>query len=218
MPLGKAVLGCQDDWNSRDHFDPTTDSYRIFRHMNYLRTQYNALQDGFNLVQRGNWTHFIQRPGSNLTETEMGMWSVTRAAIQSVQTLTGNHTDQIWMLYSNENQTETWKFDCKGANWIPSPYVSGTTVRNLFYPYETYQLADSLSSYNNDGKAPFFGCLESVTMDAYSFKALVPQDEWIPALPAITKFSPGHDARLIAEEGDANATPIDITLEFNQEM
>ncbi|CAL1704520.1 unnamed protein product [Somion occarium] len=218
MPIGKAMLGCQDDWNSLDHFDPTTDTYRVFGHMNYLRTQYNALQDGFNLVQRGNWTYFIQRPGSNQTETEMGMWSVTRSAIETVQTLTGNHTDQIWMLYSNENQTKTWSFDCKGPKWIPSPYQSGTKVRNLFYPYEEYDLADSLSSFHNDGQPPFTGCLQSVTIPPYGFKALVPSTEWVGPQPALTKFTPGHDARLIAEPGDANATTIDITLEFNVEM
>jgi hypothetical protein len=56
IPLDKAVLGCMDDWNSLDHFDPTADSRRMFAHFLYLRTVYSSLQDGFNLVQRGNWT------------------------------------------------------------------------------------------------------------------------------------------------------------------
>lgn len=218
MPLGKAMLGCEDDWNSLDHFDPTMDTRRVFGHFNYLRTVYNALQDGFNLVQRGNWTEFIQRPGSNETQTEMGLWSITRAGIPNVQTLSGNHTDQIWMLYSNENSTRTWAFDCKGPNWIPSPYQSGTTVKNLFAPYETYQLQDSLSSFFNDSKAPFFGCIASVTLEPFGFKALVPVDEWVAPLPAMTKFSPGHDARIQAEQSDTNATTIDISLEYNVEM
>ena len=218
MPMGKAMLGCQDESNSLDHFDPTTDTRRVFSQFNYLRTVYNALQDGFNLVQRGNWTHFIQRPGSNGTETEMGLWSVTRAGISGTQTLTGNHTDQIWMLYSNENSTQDFSYDCKGAKWIPSPYQSGVTVRNLFAPYETYTLVDSMSSYYNNSQAPWFGCLSKVTMESYGFKALVPVDEWVPPLPMMTKFVPGHDARLLANSGDTNATTVDISIEFSVEM
>src|SRR5882762_5918317 len=56
MPLEKALIGCNDDWNSLDHFDPTASTRRMMTHFLYLRTVYNALQDGFNLVQRGNWT------------------------------------------------------------------------------------------------------------------------------------------------------------------
>ena len=34
----------------------------------------------------------------------------------------------------------------------------------------------------------------------------------------ITKFSPGHDARIHVEQGDVNATTLEITLEFNMPM
>ena len=217
MPLGKSMIGCQDDWNSLDHFDPTTDSRRIFSHFLALRKQFSSLQDGFNLVQRGNWTYYISRPGSNNTQTEMGLWSVSRAPLDDVQTLTGNK-DQIWLLYSNENQTKTWTYDCKGSLWISSPYESGQVVRNLFYPYETYTLAESGSAVNNDSKAPWFGCMSSITMDPFGFKALIPIDEWVPQPPMLTKFTPGHDARIQAEAGDANATTVQISLEFSLPM
>ncbi|KAM5531218.1 hypothetical protein V8D89_015136, partial [Ganoderma adspersum] len=217
MPLGKSMIGCQDDWNSLDHFDPTTDSRRIFSHFLALRNQFGSLQDGFNLVQRGNWTYYISRPGSNNTQTEMGLWSVSRAPLDGVQTLTGNK-DQIWLLYSNENQTRTWSYDCKGSLWISSPYESEQVVRNLFYPYETYTLAESGSAVNNDSKAPWFGCMSSITMDPFGFKALIPIDEWVPPPPMLTKFTPGHDARIQAEAGDANATTVQISLEFSLPM
>ncbi len=217
MPLGKAILGCEDDWNSLDHFDPTTDSRRLFAQFLYLRSHFASLQDGFNLVQRGNWTYNIARPGSNGTLTEMGLWSVSRAPIDNVQKLTGN-TNQVWMLYSNENQTKTWSYDCKGDLWISSPFESGNVVRNLFYPYENYTLQDSGSPYFNDGKAPWYGCLDTVTMEPYSFKALVPIDQWVPPSPMLTKFTPGHDARLQAEPADVNATSVDIVLEFSAPM
>ncbi|THG99779.1 hypothetical protein EW026_g2645 [Hermanssonia centrifuga] len=219
MALGKSLLGCQDDWNSLDHFDPTTDSRRIFKHFNYLRTAYNALQDGFNLVQRGNWTYFIDRPGSNGTATEMGLWSVSRSGIAGSQTLTGNDTDQVWLLYSNENTTRTFAYDCMDPKlWISSPFQAGGTVRNLLAPYETYPLAESGSSYNNDTKPPYFGCLASITLQPYDFKALVPSERWVGPQAMITKFLPGHDARIQAEAGDTNATTVDISLEFNMAM
>ena len=217
MPLGKAMVGCQDEWNSLDHFDPTMDSRRVFAHFLALREHFTSLQDGFNLVQRGNWTYFISRPGSNGTPTEMGLWSVSRAPIPGVQELSGN-SDQVWLLYTNENQTKTWEYDCKGDLWISSPYQGGTVVRNLFYPYENYTLEDSGSSFFNNSRAPWYGCLGSVTMEPLGFKALVPADQWIPPPPMLTKFSPGHDARLRAESGDANATTVDISLEYNTPM
>lgn len=218
MPLEQSLIGCHDDWNSLDHFDPTTDTRRLFSQFMYLRTVYNALQDGFNLVQRGNWTYLIERPGSNGTATEMGLWSVSRSGIPDVQTLSGNHTDQVWLLYTNENASKTWGYDCQGPLWISSPYQGGVTVRNLFAPYETYVLANSGSSYFNNSQAPWYGCLQNVTMDAYGFKALVPEDEWVGPPPALTRFTPGHDARINVEPGDANATTVDISLEFSFAM
>jgi alpha-1,3-glucan synthase len=218
MPLDKSIVGCNDDWNARDHFDPTSESKRMFAHYNYLRTVYGALQDGFNLVQRGNWTYLVEKPGSNHTTTEMGLWSISRSAITDVQTLNGTYNDQIWMLYTNENSTKTSKYNCKEDLWISSPYQSGTTVRNLFAPYETYTLEESLSSYYNDSKAPYFGCLSEVTMDPYGFKALVPEDQWVAPLPSLTKFTPGHDIRIQVEDGDNNATTVDIVLEFDTTM
>ncbi|KAF9454524.1 glycosyltransferase family 5 protein [Macrolepiota fuliginosa MF-IS2] len=218
MPLEKALFGCYDDWNALDHFDPTTDTRRVMSRFHYLRTVYGALQDGFNLVQRGNWTNYISRPGSNNTQTEMGLWSVSRAALPGIQTLNGTFNDQVWLLYTNENSTKTWSFDCKEALWISSPFTSDVVVKNLFPPYETYNLQESLSSFNNDSKAPFFGCLGQVTMDPYGFKVLVPVAQWVPQLPAITKFIPGHDQRIMANASDTNATTVDISLEFNIPM
>lgn len=217
MPLEQSLLGCQDEWNALDHFDPTSATRLMFSQFNRLRTVYGSLQDGFNLVQRGNWTYFISRPGSNGTLTEMGLWSTSRSAITGYQTV-GGITDQVWLLYTNENVTRTYAFNCTESNWISSPYVSGTRVQNLLPPYETYTLQDSLSSFNNDSQAPYFGCLPSVTLDPYGFKALVPVSEWTAPLPFITKFIPGHDHRLLVNPGDANATTVNIGFEFNVAM
>lgn len=218
MPLEKSLLACNDNWNSQDHFDPSSNTRLLIAQFNRLRTIYGSLQDGFNLVQRGNWTYYIQRPGSNGTQTEMGLWSVSRSAITGYQTVGGAVTDQVWMLFTNENITQTYTFNCTGSLWISSPYVSGTVVQNLLPPYENYTLIDSLSSYNNDSQAPYFGCLPSVTMDSYGFKLLVPNNEWTAPLPFITKFTPGHDYRILASPGDTNATTVNIAFEFNVAM
>ncbi|TDL24794.1 glycoside hydrolase family 13/glycosyltransferase family 5 protein [Rickenella mellea] len=218
MPIQKAAVGCQDSWNSLDHFDPTTDSRRMFSQFNYLRTVYASLQDGFSLVSLYNRTRFEQLPGSNKTQTEIGVWSVSRAGISGSQNLTGPHTDLVWMLYTNENSTQSYTFDCNSPEWIVSPYQGGQVVQNLFAPYETYTLQNSQKSFFNNSVAPWQGCLPSVTMDPYGFKLLVPQAAWVPPPPALTKFSPGHDARIKAESTDVNATTIDISLEFNVPM
>ncbi|KIY43381.1 glycoside hydrolase family 13 and glycosyltransferase family 5 protein [Fistulina hepatica ATCC 64428] len=219
MPLEKALIGCYDDWNALDHFDPTADSRRMFAQFFKLRQIYGALTDGFNLVQRGNWTYFIERAGSNGTKTEMGLWSVSRSKIDGVQdNIDGVYNDQMWMLFTNENVTTYIQHDCKGDLWMSSPYVAGTTVRNLFAPYERYTLATSLSSYYNDGQEPYYGCLMNVTMEGYGFKALVPEDQWVQPLPAITKFLPGHDHRILVTADQGNATEVDIELQFSQAM
>jgi alpha-1,3-glucan synthase len=217
FPLDKALRGCEDDWNGLDHFDPTSPPRRLISRFNHLRTVYPALQDGFNLVQWGNKTHYIQLPGSNHTPTELGMWYVSRSALPSVQNFTGPYADQVYLLYTNENSTVDYTFDCKSDGWITSPYVSGTTVQNLFAPFETYTLQDSQSSYFNDSNPPYRGCLPSITLEPFSFKALVPQSMWVGPRPMLTHFTPGHDARILTT-GASNDTTINIALEFNMEM
>jgi len=213
MPLEKALFGCHDDWNSLDHFDPTTNTRLLISRFHHLRESYGVLQDGFRLRVLGNWTYHIQRPGSNGTETEMGLWSAERSVLPG-HPVGGLHQDPVWLFYTNENVTKTQSFNCRSRGWISSPYVGGTVVRNLFYPYETYTLENSLDPVNKDGRAPWTGCMPSITMDPFGFKALVPVDQWVAPRPTITKFTPGHDARISSDAG-AN---IPISLEFNTIM
>ena len=220
FPLHSSLVACNDDKEGLDHFDPTSESRRLFKQFFFLREQYASLTDGFALVQRGNWTHFIQMPGSNQTQTELGLWTASRAGIPNAQTLTpmGNdYTGDVWMLYTNENETQSYSFDCRGESWISTPYVSGTTIKNLMYPFETHTLSESQSSFFDDGNAPFVGCLDSITMEPYSFKLFVPEENWVSVPPMLTKFSPGHDARILSDDDGDNAN-IDIRLEFNVEM
>ncbi|KAH9842609.1 glycoside hydrolase family 13 and glycosyltransferase family 5 protein [Rhodofomes roseus] len=213
LPMGRSLIGCKDDWNALDHFDPTADTRRLFAHYLHLRTKYDALQDGWDLTTLRNWTYSIERPGSNGTSTEMGLWSVSRGLLENYQPTAGNTTQKVWMFYTNQNATTSWEFGCTTDQYIKSPYQSGNTVRNLFYPYETVQLTDSGESYYNNSQAPWFGCFPSITLPPFGFKAYVLEADWVSPPPALTKFSPGHDARV-----PSNSSSIDITLEFNLEM
>lgn len=121
-------------------------------------------------------------------------------------------------VFTNVNETTTWTEDCGGKLWISSPYQANTVVRDLFHPYENYTLSASLSPYYDDGNAPYRGCLGSVTMPPMGFKVLVPVDQWVPPLPAATKFVPGHDARIEVEDGTSNRTTVTICFEFSTPM
>ncbi|KAJ7063334.1 modular protein with glycoside hydrolase family 13 and glycosyltransferase family 5 domains [Mycena amicta] len=209
--VDKALIGCHDDWNALDHFDPTMDTRRLFSRFLALRRAFPAVQDGFDLTQQGSWTYTIQRPGSDGVDTEMGLWSVSRQALltQTLPSTTGQYTGTVWMLFTNENTT-------KNDGWMKAPFTSDTPLRNLFAPYEQYKLTASGESFNNDSKAPYFGCLPSITMEALGFKALVPTTNWVAPSPALTKFTPGHDARILVDPNNSGTQ--NVTFEFNTEM
>ncbi|KAL1689446.1 glycoside hydrolase family 13 and glycosyltransferase family 5 protein [Schizophyllum commune] len=213
--IEKAYLGCYDDWNALDHFDPTANSRRMFAHFNYLRTVYGVIQDGFSLTQTGNWTYFIQMPYSGDIQTEKGLWAVKRDKLQHHNTVDGRYNDPVWLFYTNENTTQTYDFKCGSKKQILSPFQSSVKLRNLFAPYETYDLEQSDQPYYYNGEEPYFGCLGSITFEPYGFKALVPDDQWVAPLPAMTKFTPGHDHRITSQGGKDD---VDISIEFNTEM
>ncbi|KAG8934063.1 Cell wall alpha-1,3-glucan synthase ags1 [Tulasnella sp. 418] len=218
MPLQNGILGCMDDWNSLDHFDPTSAPRRQMAHFHFLRRNYLSLQDGFNLVKRANFTSFIQLPGSDKVQTEVGLHLVTRSPLaEAGQNMTAS--PQIWLLYTNENVTKTYEKNCMDpTEWMSSPFPAGTEVKNLFYPFDELTLAESGDSFLKNGGPPFTGCVARLTMEPYSYKAYVPKDTWLPPPPALTKFEPGHDHRILVTEDQANRTTIDIAFEFNQKM
>ena len=148
MPLEKSLIGCEDDWNSLDHFDPTADNKRVIKHFHHLREQYPSLLDGLNLVQFGNWTHQEQYPGSNSTPTELGLWSAARSPIPVVQNFTGERTTQVWLLYTNENLTQNYEYPCDGGSWISTPFMGGAQIRNLIYPVSLLSFS-SISLYTS---------------------------------------------------------------------
>ena len=111
------------------------------------------------------------------------MWSVSSGGLQPLQNFTLDET--IWFLYTNENTTITHGGNCTTDNGISGSFQSGTVVRNLLYPFDNYTLGASDKPFFFDGKAPFFGCIESITLQPYNFKVLVPTANWITPSPPL---------------------------------
>lgn len=218
LPLTRASLGCKDNWNSLDHFDPTADLRRLFKQFFDLRRLYPVLTDGFSLTQHGNWTYEDFLPFSNGSATERGLWSVSRSGLLPLQNGTFSFNDTVWFLYTNVNSTTTHTGSCTADSGIAGPFQADTVVRNLLYPFDNYTLGASNRPFFFDGKAPFFGCLESITMQPYDFKVFVPAEKWVSPAPALTKFTPGHDARIQVSDNSTNSTSINVQIEFSDLM
>lgn len=220
LPYDKVTVGCHDPQVALDHFDPTHNLRRASRNLNVLRQRYPSLQDGFMLSAMSNHTRWETLPGSFGTPTEFGLWSSVRlpsvkqrSSNGSVWNSDGDVTQQVWLLYTNENHTVTYNEDCTSDNAVLSPFQADTVVKNLFWPFETYPLGNTNKPYFENGLAPYRGCVSGLTMEAFDFKALVPIDRWTHIPPSISGFTPGHDARV---EGDGSN--IEITIEWDQPM
>ena len=85
-------LGCEDDWNSLDHFDPTADLRRIFKQFFDLGANYRALNNGLSLMQHWNQAYEDLLPFSNGSVTERGLWSVSKGGLSPLQISTLNDT------------------------------------------------------------------------------------------------------------------------------
>lgn len=226
MPLDAARHGCQDDTVSFDHRDPSHPVRNIIHHMNQLRDQFPVLQDGFFLQQLSNQTEQVQYPGSGKVTTETGMWSVLRSTFPGHQDLSGTGAGNlpIWLMYSNTNASRTWEFDCNNNDTalnttsLISPYDAGTTVKNLFHPYDEQTLLESIHSLGINGSEKSNGCLPKLDMAAYDYRAYVPIDQWVGPKPMITKFSPGHDVRLLSTVAANGTESVEIELRFSVEM
>lgn len=217
FPLDSALYGCEDDNVSLDHRDPSHPMYNIIKRMFELREIYPVLNDGYYLEQLANQTYDIYLPNSNKTATETGLWSIYRSQWYGVQDLsgTGQGSQSVWMLYTNENETKTYDFDCNDKDTIIAPFDAGTTVKNLFAPYEEYTLGIGPVTLGLEGSTKPNGCLSTLTMFPYGFKALVPKSSWVGSNPVVTEFLPGHDYRY---EATASTNTIHITLGFSAEM
>ena len=227
FPLESALHGCLDDTVSLDHRDPAAPVRNIIKSMYQMRENYPVLNDGWFLQQLSNKTRFLQFPGSIPTPTETGIWSVVRSQFEGAQNLEGQGkggNQSIWLVYQNDNKTINYEFDCSNnftnlnTTALLAPYVEGTTVKNLFAPYDEATLESSVKFLGNDGSTKSNGCLSNLTMSPYEFKAYVPIDAWIGPSPMITKFVPGHDARVLSTAPPGGKESIQIELHFSAKM
>ena len=226
MPYDRVKDGCHDDTISLDHRDPSHPLQNILKRMFELRLQYPVLNDGFNLTTLSTRLYDLHLPGSGALPSPMGIWSVYRGRNADVQDFNGTAAGNlpVWLLFHNQNQTVTYEFSCKNPNTtsedsaLVAAFAANTTVKNLFYPYETYTLEDSEFNYTLQGLDQAGGCISAVTLRPWEFKAFVPESEWVQPKPVITWLSPSHDERVLSNVTYDATESVQIEIGFSENM
>ena len=208
FPLESGIYGCEDEAVNLDHRDPSHPIRNIIKSTYEMRQNYPVLNDGFSLQQLSKQTYNVYLPGSNGTATETGMWSIERASFDAVQQI--NQT--AWLVYGNDNETKTYTFDCMDPDSaLIAPFEAQQTVKNIFYPYDEFTL-EAASTKQPDDPKKSQGCLSLFELPAWGYKAFVLKEAFIMPSPVITKFLPGHDARLPPTES------LEIVIHFSVPM
>ncbi|KAF2120385.1 alpha-1,3-glucan synthase [Lophiotrema nucula] len=222
MPFDKALRGCEDDSVGLDHRDPSHFMRNILKRHYELRQQYAVLNDGANLQTLSSQLYDVYLHGSLGMPSPTGIWSIYRGRFDGVQDFSdvGDYGNQaVWIIYSNENKTVNYTFNCQNeTEGLIAPFPEGTTVKSLFYPYEEYTLETSAAHLGIDNSTEQNGCLSSLEMPAWSYKLFVPIDAWAAPGPTITKVVPGHDERIVSQGDDSEAQIVPIELHFSSEM
>lgn len=222
QPFDRALRGCEDDMVSLDHRDPSHFMRNILKRQYELRDQYTVLHEGAQLETLSTQHHNIYLPGSLGMPSPTGIWSIYRGPFEGVQDFsdTGELGNQaVWIVYSNENKTTEYSFNCQNATeGLIAPFPPGTTVKSLFYPYEELTLEASPANMEfgkaaRSGEAN--GCLSSITMEPWGYRLFVPKSKFVEPRPTITKVVPGHDARLLSQGEPQN---VSLEIYFSSEM
>ncbi|KAK5113286.1 hypothetical protein LTR85_010903 [Meristemomyces frigidus] len=221
-PFNSSHYACQDDNVSLDHRDPSHPAYGVHKEMYEMRRRFPVLNDGWNLNELSKQTFNYTLPGSFGVSTETGLWSVLRGRMEGVQDFTGEGdfgNQGVWLLYSNYNGSTTYTSDCASdSEAIISPFDSGTVVKNLFYPFDEWTTVNSSAQLGIEGSLKVNGCLERINITMYGWKAFVPKQVWVAPSPVITKFLPGHDARILSNTSSDQASSVDIEVRFSALM
>ena len=222
MPFDNALRGCEDDSVSLDHRDPSHFMRNILKRQYELRDQYAVLNDGAYLQTLSSQLHNIYLHGSLGMPSPTGIWSIYRGRFPGVQDFSeaGDLGNQgVWIVYSNENKTVKYTFNCQNeTEGLISPFPEGTTVKSLFYPYEEYILGTSAAKLGIDDSTEPNGCLSSIEMAPWSYKLFVPKEKFAYPRPTITRVIPSHDARLISQVSDGEPQTVDFEVHFSSEM
>lgn len=220
-PADSCLEGCKDDWNSLDHRDPSHPIRNILTTMFEMRQRFPVLNDGFYLETIAKQTRPVYLPGSSGIVTETGLWSVRRSGWPDVQDFTteGTKLQDIWLIFHNDDKEIDYIFDCSSSGTgLVAPFNDATTVKNLFYPYDEVKLGKSPDQLKLTNSTTADGCLGIMTLPAYGFKAFVPIEKWLKPSPVITKFNPGHDARILSSSSADDRQNVTIEFFFSDEM
>ncbi|KAF2864946.1 hypothetical protein BDV95DRAFT_613098 [Massariosphaeria phaeospora] len=222
MPFEKALHGCQDESVSLDHRDPSHFMRNILKRHYELRDQYTVLNEGAFLQTLSSKTRDIYLHGSLGMPSPTGIWSIYRGRFPDVQDFSyaGELGNQgVWIVYSNENKTVNYSFNCQNqTEGFIAPFPEGTTVKNLFYPYEEYTLESSAAKLGLEGSSEPNGCLRTFEMPPWSYKMFVPKDKYVLPRPTITRVVPGHDERIMARVPDGEVQTLPFEVHFSSEM
>ncbi|KAK3936421.1 hypothetical protein QBC46DRAFT_357497 [Diplogelasinospora grovesii] len=213
-PVDKARTGCLDDTVSYDHRDPAHPLRNIIKHMFELRTREElvALEDGWFLERLAKQTELTLLRGST-TQTEFGVWSIARSMFEGVQP-GASAASPVWLVFHNRANEAQYTFDCGSTDAFIAPFDAGITVKNLFSPYDEIKL-DTATVKNNGFSPNPSGCIPTLNLKPYEFRAYVPKEIWKGPTPMITKFIPGHDTPINSD--DAKGT-VQIGFHFSEEM
>lgn len=223
IPFNSSGYGCYDDSVSLDHRDPAKPMRNVLKRMFELRQEYPVLNDGYNLTSLSKKTYDIYLRGSRGIPSTHGVWSVYRGRSEAVQDFTGigQENQGVWLVYTNENKSMTYDFDCTSSDMsaaLISAFPANTTVKNLFHPYEEFTLEPSVIKYGIEGSTEFNGCLPRLEIAAWGFKAFVPKEKWQEPRPTITKTIPSHDTRLKSTTSYTEPQSVPIQIRFSREM
>jgi alpha-1,3-glucan synthase len=218
FPVDSALSGCHDDLVSLDHRDPAHPVRNIIKSMFQARQSYPILNDGYLLQTLSNQSQDYFLSGPDNAATELGMWSVMRHQYPNLQKL-DETIGPVWLVYQNENHAVNYSFNCSSNDSaLISPYSQWTTVKNILAPYDELELEAGPVRLGINGSEEFNGCAPKLKLGPFDFKAYVPKDRWIAPLPVITKFLPGHDARILSTIEVNQTETIDIELQFSAAM
>ncbi|KAJ3284167.1 Cell wall alpha-1,3-glucan synthase ags1, partial [Borealophlyctis nickersoniae] len=211
-PFESVLDGCKDEEAQLDHFDTTHPSFLLVQHLSRVREEYAVVRDGLRVEVLGNWTYQEVLPGTSWMSTTVGLWSLSRSFYPTQQqptNTTTSTTTPLWLLFTNSNTTITHSHPCTSDLAILAPFPAGTTVVNIFPPYDRVTL--------QNGRNASVGCMPQVSLPKYGYVAYVPEPQFRGPRPTVVGASPPHDARIIRQPNDANHT-VPVSFVFSSPM
>lgn len=217
FPNEKGLFGCHDITVTYDQRNPAHPLRNVMKRMFEIREQYPVANDGWYLQTLSQLTKNVYLPGSTGTPTVTGLWSVLRSYFPSVQKKTSDSSQALWLVYQNDNKTETYGGDCSNKSTaLLAPFPSGTKLKNLFYPYDEITLEDGPGEVSVQNGSQSYGCFRGMKLAPWEYRAYIEASDFVEPGPVVTEFVPGHDVRLVSSED--NGQTVNISLGYSYEM